>query len=42
MNSIHGTKKSNLENKNIEYKINAAIGSNNYNKLKELNLIKNV
>ncbi len=42
MNSIHGTKKSNLENKNIEYKITATIGSDNYNKLKELNLIKNV
>lgn len=42
MNSIHGTKKSNLENKNIEYKINVVIGGNNYNKLKELNLIKNV
>jgi hypothetical protein len=42
MNSIHGTKKSNLENKNIEYKINVTIDSDNYRKLKELNLIKNV
>ena len=42
MNAIHGTKKSNLENKNIEYKINVTINGNNYNKLKELNLIKNV
>ena len=42
MSAIHGTKKSNSENKNIEYKITVKIGSDSYNKLKELNLVKNV
>lgn len=42
MNAIHGTKKSNSENKNVEYKIAVKIGDDNYNKLKELNLIENV
>lgn len=42
MNAIHGTKKSNLENKNIEYKITVSKDSDTHKKLKELNLIKNV
>lgn len=42
LNSIHGTKESNKENKNIEYKLTVEKNSKAYNKLKELNLIKNV
>jgi hypothetical protein len=42
LNSIHGTKESNKKNKNIEYKLMVESDSKSYNKLKELNLIKNV
>ena len=39
LNSIHGTKESNKENKNIEYKLNVPKGSDVYEKLISLNLI---
>jgi|688.fasta_scaffold68130_3 hypothetical protein len=42
MYAIHGTKESNLENKNIEYKITVPKDGDTYTKLKKLNLIKNV
>lgn len=42
LNAIHGTKESNKENKNIEYKLMVEKNSKTYQKLKELNLIKNV
>jgi len=39
LNSIHGTKESNKENKNIEYKLNVPQGSETYETLISLNLI---
>lgn len=42
LNSIHGTKKSNEQNTNIEYKLMVEKNSNSYDKLKELNLIKKI
>ena len=39
LNSIHGTKESNKENKNIEYKLNVPQGSETYEKLISFSLI---
>jgi hypothetical protein len=42
LNAIHGTKESNKENKNIEYKLTVPKNGETYTKLKKLNLLKNV
>lgn len=42
LNAIHGTKESNKENKNIEYKLTVQKNSDTYTKLKKLNLLNNV